>query len=130
MRYIITLVLVAAVASVLTSIAWRHRSTPGAPAFALLMLTVVVWSFAYAFELSSATLPAKLLWTRVEYLGIVVLPAAWFAFTCQYTGHERWLTRRIIALLAVEPLVILLLIWTNQYHHLLWGSVGLALGDP
>jgi len=82
MPYIITLVLVAAVACVLTSIARHHRRTPGAPAFALLMLTVVVWSLAYAFELSSATLPAKLLWTRVEYLGIVVLPAAWFAFAC------------------------------------------------
>jgi PAS domain S-box-containing protein len=130
MPYIITLVLVAAVASVLTSIAWRHRSTPGAPAFALLMLTVVVWSFAYALELSSATLPAKLLWTRVEYLGIVVLPAAWFAFACQYTGHESWMGRRAIALLAIEPLLILLLIWTNEHHGLFWRMVALAPGDP
>src|SRR6266545_3374597 len=130
MRYIITLVLVAAVASVLTSIAWRHRRTPGAPAFALLMLTVVVWSFAYALELSSATLPAKLLWTRVEYLGIVVLPAAWFAFACQYAGRESWMGRRAIALLAIEPLLILLLIWTNEYHGLFWRMVALAPGDP
>ena len=93
MPYIITLILVAAVASVLTSIAWSHRKTPGAPAFALLMLTVVVWSFAYALELSSATLPAKLLLTRVEDLGIVVLPAEWFAFACQYTGHVSWMGR-------------------------------------
>src|SRR6476620_9800837 len=108
MPYIITLVLVAAVASVLTSIAWRHRSTPGARAFALLMLTVVVWSFAYALELSSANLPAKLLWTRVEYLGIVILPAAWFVFAWQYTGHEAWASRRLAAVLAIEPLIMLL----------------------
>ncbi len=130
MSYIIMLVLVAAVASVLTSIAWRHRSTPGVPAFALLMLTVVVWSFAYALELSSASLPAKLLWTRVEYLGIVVLPAAWFAFACHYTGHEFCMGRRAIALLAIEPLVILLLIWTNEYHGLFWRTIALAPGDP
>jgi PAS domain S-box-containing protein len=130
MPHIIMLVLVAAVASVLTSIAWRHRSIPGAPAFALLMLTVVVWSFGYALELSSATLLAKLLWTRVEYLGIVVLPAAWLAFVCQYTGHESWMGRRAIALLAIEPLLILLLIWTNEYHGLFWRMVALAPGDP
>jgi PAS domain S-box-containing protein len=130
MLYVILLFSVAGIAAMLTAVAWRHHSAPGAPAFALLMLTVVIWSFAYALELSSADLPTKLLWTRVEYLGIVVLPAAWFAFACQYTGHETWLTRRIIALLAIEPLVILLLIWTNQYHSLFWGTVSLAPGDP
>src|SRR5262249_22565108 len=101
----------------------------GAGACAFLMVRVVVWSFAYALELSSATLPAKLLWTRVEYLGIVVLPAAWFAFACQYTGHESWIGRRVIALLAIEPLVILVLIWTNEYHGLFWRAVALAPGD-
>jgi PAS domain S-box-containing protein len=130
MPYIATLVLAAAVASVLTSIAWRYRDTPGAPAFALLMLTVVVWSLAYAFELSSASLPAKLFWTRVEYVGIVVLPAAWFAFACQYTGHASWMGRRAIALLAIEPVIILLLIWTNEYHGLFWRTISQAPGDP
>jgi len=130
MLYVATLVLAAAIASVLTSIAWRYRDTAGAPAFALLMLTVVVWSLAYAFELSSAYLPAKLFWTRVEYIGIVLLPAAWFAFACQYTGHASWLGRRAIVLLAVEPVAILLLIWTNEYHTLFWRSIGQAPGDP
>jgi PAS domain S-box-containing protein len=129
MPYTIPLVYAAAIAATLSAVAWRHRSTPGAPAFALLMLTVVVWSVAYALELSSAALPAKLLWTRVEYLGIVVLPAAWFAFACQYTGHESWLRRRTVALLAIEPLAMLLLIWTNERHGLFWSTIALAPGD-
>jgi len=130
MPYIATLVLAAAVASLLASIAWRYRDTPGAPAFAVLMLTVVVWSLAYALELSSASLPAKLFWTRVEYVGIVVLPAAWFAFACQYTGHVSWTGRRAIALLAIEPVAMLLLIWTNEYHGLFWHAIAQAPGDP
>jgi PAS domain S-box-containing protein len=130
MLYIATLVLAATIASILTSIAWRYRDTAGAPAFGLLMLTVVVWSLAYAFELSSANLPAKLFWTRVEYIGIVLLPAAWFAFACQYTGHASWLGRRAIVLLAIEPVVILALIWTNEYHELFWRTIGQAPGDP
>lgn len=130
MPYIITLVLVAAVASILTASAWRHRTAPGAPAFALLMLTVVIWSLAYALELSSATLPAKLLWTRIEYLGIVVLPAAWLAFASHYTGYDSWLGRRAMVVLAIEPLVILLLIWTNELHGLFWRTITMAPGDP
>jgi PAS domain S-box-containing protein len=118
------------VAGVLTAIAWRHRMAPGAPAFALLMLTVVVWSFAYALQLGSATLPAKLFWTRMEYLGIGVLPAAWLAFAWQYTGHESLATRRAIVLLSIEPLLLLLLIWTNEHHGLFWSTIALAPGDP
>lgn len=130
MPYIITLVLVAVVAGVLTARAWCHRTTPGAPAFALLMLTVVIWSLAYALELSSVTLPAKLFWTRIEYLGIVLLPASWLAFACHYTGYESWLGWRAGVVLVIEPLVILLLIWTNELHGLFWRTIALAPGDP
>src|SRR5262245_54368074 len=130
MPYIVLLVLASSVAGILAAIAWRHRSAAGAPAFAILMLTVLIWSFAYALQLGSTSLAAKLFWTRVEYLGIVVLPAAWFAFACQYVGRDTWLSRPMIAVLAVEPAVILLLIWTNQLHGLFWSTIGLAAGDP
>jgi PAS domain S-box-containing protein len=130
MPYIVLLVITSSVAGVLAAVAWRHRSAAGAPAFAILMLTVLIWSFAYALELGSTSLTAKLLWTRAEYFGIVILPAAWFAFACQYTGREAWLTRPAIALLAVEPVVMLILIWTNQFHGLFWRTIALAPGDP
>jgi len=130
MPYIATLVLAAAVAGVLTSVAWRYRDTSGASAFALLMLTVVVWSLAYALELSSASLPAKLFWTRVEYVGIVILPAAWFSFAYQYRDHASRTSRRVIALLAIEPVVMFLLIWTNEYHGIFWRTITQAPGDP
>jgi PAS domain S-box-containing protein len=130
MWYIVLLVIASSVAGILAAVAWRHRSAAGAPAFAILMLTVLVWSFAYALQLGSTSLAAKLLWTRVEYFGIVVLPAAWFAFACQYVGRDAWLARPMIALLAIEPVVILILIWTNQFHGLFWNTIALAPGDP
>jgi PAS domain S-box-containing protein len=126
--YITLLLLVVGGAGALAVVAWRHATAPGAIMFAVLMLTVVVWSGAYALELSSFGLPAKLLWTRVEYLGIVVLPAAWVAFVCSYTGHDRWLARWW-PLLAIEPAVMLALIWTNGYHGWFWQSIALDAGD-
>jgi PAS domain-containing protein len=53
----------------------------------------------------------------VEYLGIAIVPTAWLALALQYTGREKWLTRRNLALLAIEPFVTLLLAWTNELHQ-------------
>ncbi len=120
------LLLIAAVISAgLALYSWRRRLAVGAVPFALLMLAVAEWSLGYALRLGSADLPAKLFWTRVRYLGIVVVPTAWLAFVLQYTGREKWLTPRNIAMLAIEPLVTLVLAWTNDAHHLIWSDIGL-----
>jgi PAS domain S-box-containing protein len=104
--------------------AWRHRrSTPGAKAFALLMLAAAQWALAYGFSLTSPTMESKLFWVKVRYLGIVLVPWAWLIFALLQTGLERFVTRVSLTLLAVEPLVALLMVWTNEWHWLYWTSV-------
>jgi len=123
--YVFPLGLAATVSVVLAVCAWYRRPARGVVAFVLLMLAVAEWSLAYALRLASVDLEAKLFWAKVRYLGIVVVPAAWLAFALQYTGRDKWLTRRNLALLAIEPLVALILVWTNERHGLHWYSVGL-----
>jgi PAS domain S-box-containing protein len=128
--YVIPLIVAAVVSAVLALYTWRRRPAPGAISLALLMLAVTEWSLGYVLRLSSVDLPAKILWTRVRYLGIVIVPAAWLAFALEYTGRgKKWLTRRHVALLAVEPLVTLLLAWTNDLHGLIWSRIELARDD-
>ena len=86
----------------------------------MFMLAMAEWSFGYALELSSADLPNKLFWAKAQYLGIVIAPLAVLTFALQYTGREKWLTRRNLTLLAVEPLIMLLLVSTNEKHNLVW----------
>jgi PAS domain S-box-containing protein len=126
--YSILIVLAAALSAGLAFLAWRSRSTPGAPTFTILMLSVTVWGLSHALELSSDTLPAKLLWAKLEYLGIVAVPVAWLAFALQQTGHERWLTRRTVSLLATPSLLTLLLVWSNELHRLIWATITLIPG--
>ena len=122
--YVLPLVIVAAVLVVLALFAWRRRPTPGAMPFALLMLAVAEWSLGYALELGSADLPTQTFWAKVEYLGIVSVPVMWLAFVLQYTGRDKWLTRRNAALVVIVPLVTLLLVLTNDAHGLIWSSIG------
>jgi len=120
--YAILLLTGAAISAVLSFSAWKRRSAPGAAPFAVLNLAVAEWSTAYAFELISDILSTKVFWAGVKYLGIVTLPVAWLAFAIKYTGKEKWLTRRNLVLLSIEPLLTMLMILTNEYHGLIWTS--------
>jgi diguanylate cyclase (GGDEF)-like protein/PAS domain S-box-containing protein len=124
--FALPLLIAATISAALAFYTWRHRSTPGATGLGLMTLAVVEWGLAYALELSSANLPAKLFWAKVQYLGIVIAPLAVLIFALQYTGREKWLTRRNLALLAIEPLIVVLLVSTNETHNLFWNYTRLV----
>lgn len=128
--FALPLLIAAAISAALALYTWRHRSTPGATGLGLMTLAVAEWGLGYGLELSSADLPAKLFWAKVQYLGIVTAPLAVLIFALQYTGREKWLTRRNLALLTVEPLIVVLLVSTNETHNLFWSYTGLVPSGP
>jgi PAS domain S-box-containing protein len=125
MWYVLPLVLVASISAALGIFAWRRRSAPGVLSFALLMAAVTLWSVGYALELVSMEQQTKIMLAKVQYLGIVAVPVLWLIFALQYTQRQRWLTRRTLALLTIVPLIIILLVWTNEAHYLIWNTISL-----
>src|SRR5918997_5465699 len=124
-RYTIYVIFLSVAAAILVGLAlraWRRRSTPGATALAVLMVAGAIWAVAYAMSLVATEPSMRIFWGEIKYLGIVVVPLSWVIFALQYTGREEWVTRRILALLAVEPAVSLTLIFTNEAHGLFWSS--------
>ena len=121
---LVLLVTAATVATLLTLFAWRRRHAPGTVPFILLMLSVALWSLAYALELGSPDLETKLLWAKIKYFGVVIVPAAWLFFVLMYTKRKQWLSLHKIVLLAIVPLITLILVWTNNLHGLIWGRIG------
>ena len=120
--YILPLVVNVVLALVLSYAAWRRRPGAGVMPFIVLLLAVALWSGAYVFDALIDNLPASILLTGISYIGITVVPATWLVFALAYTGRERWLTRRTYALLAIEPVLVLLAIATNGLHHAFWSS--------
>ncbi|WP_179264358.1 histidine kinase N-terminal 7TM domain-containing protein [Natrinema halophilum] len=47
------------------------------------------------------------------YVGVVLSVAAAFRFGLEYTGRERFVHPRIIALLSIEPIVVVALVFSN-----------------
>ncbi|HEU5438474.1 MAG TPA: histidine kinase N-terminal 7TM domain-containing protein [Ktedonobacterales bacterium] len=120
--YELPLVVAAALALALAIYSWRRRPTPGALALAVLLGAVAEWSMGYALEVASAGLPGQLVWDNVAYVGIVIVPGVWLAFVLDYSGRRRLLTRRLLLGLAIEPAVMLALVWTNRWHGLVHTS--------
>ncbi len=128
--YIISLLAISILSLIMAVVAWRRRRVPGAVPFTLLALAAAQWSFSYAMEFAVPTVEEKLFWAKVEYIGIVLVPFAWFLFSLEYTGRHHWITPRRIALLLVEPAWALLMVWTTEWHGLFYSSVSLLNGDP
>ena len=121
------LVLLAAILAALLGIyaLMRRRTVEGATAFAVCMAGISIWSLGYALELAAPTLPEKLFWARVQYGGIVVVPLMWLIFVIQYVGLGRRITRRHALALGGIPAFVLLMVWTNDLHHLHWRTMAL-----
>ena len=128
--YIIPIFLTACLAIFLAVYAWQRRTAQGAGIFIALMGAVAIWSVGYTLELASAGLASKIFWGKVQYLGITATPAAWLIFSLQYTNRDPWLTRRNILLLTVIPLITNFLIWTTEYHGLMWQEMVLDSSGP
>lgn len=86
--------------------------------FSLLMLGITIWSFAYAFELSSSQLNHILFWIKIEYIGIALMPGFWLLFCIQFVGLDVQLNKRKIALIFLLPTITLVMVWTNGLHNL------------
>jgi signal transduction histidine kinase len=123
--FVLSLLLAAGLSALLAYIAWRRRPAPGATAVTVLMVTAMIWSVGYALEFASRELATILFWARLQYFGIVSLPVGWLAFALQYTGRERWLTRRALAALVVLPVITVVLVLTNNSHGLIWQETSL-----
>src|SRR5262245_55841120 len=116
----IVLGIAAAIAIAVAHYSWRRRSLRGAAALAGIAVSVAEWALTYALELASPGLSSKIVWAKLEYLGIVSVPLAWLVFTLHYTRAEKRLPRPVLALLAVIPCLTFALVLTNELHHLVW----------
>jgi len=109
---------------------WRRRRAAAGASLAVVLAAAGWWGLAYALELAATELSTKLLWGDAKWLGICLLPPAWFAFIMQYTGHHRWVNRSVMAALAVPPVAVIVLLANPATHDLVRHYPPSAAADP
>ncbi len=120
--FAIYLFISAAITLVASGIAWR-RSAPGSFTLSYLLLSMTIWSGAFATRLLNISFEQKLFWFHVMYVGIITMPNIFLAFILKITSHERWFSRPYLFLFFIQPALSLLLLWTNQFHRLYYESI-------
>jgi signal transduction histidine kinase len=94
------------------------------------MICFSVWGFFYGVELTALSLEEMLIWSKVQYIGLVSAPACWLIFTLKYTGFDdrknAWIYPTVFALPAITYLVVL----TNSWHGWHYKSTWLITDGP
>ena len=120
------LVAAAVISGALAWYTWRNRRTTGATPFSLMMFILFEWGLTYILYLAATDFATKVFWLDVTFIGVVSLPVAWMTFAFEYTGRKAWINARRLAMLSILPLTTLIIIFTNNSHHLFRTSEKMA----
>jgi hypothetical protein len=88
-----------------------------------MLVMLAVWNFSYALITLSTSLEAKLLWLKIENIGILTVPIFWFFFALRYNRLDGWLNRYTASLFFIIPAISLLFLFSTQWFHLYYASV-------
>ncbi len=100
-----------------------HTLTPGAVSIRWMMVCLVIWLFGALLEIVSDRYTLQYVALNIQYVGKAFVPYSWFVFAYKYSGRDEKLTRRVLFLLAVIPMVSILMGCTNDLHHLMWREI-------
>ncbi len=121
LAYALALLTAAAVCLVVARLAWTRGDYRGSRALAVLMLALAWWSTSYGIFWLPVE-PEGYFWLDMTYLGVALVPTTLLVFTMQFTGRAAEITPRLRALLAIQPIAMVLMLWTDPWHGLFFGE--------
>jgi len=77
------------------------------------------WTFCQAFELMALTLPVKLFWANLLYIGAGLTALAYLMLSLRHTGYDKLLTKRNITIVLFIYALFIFLFFTDSYHGLM-----------
>src|SRR5690606_22560631 len=86
-------------------------------------VSAAIWALTTGFRYMAGSIEDKKLWAEISYLGIAFLPVCYFLFTTAYSQKTKNITTRKVLLLITIPLITIPLVFTNDYHELIWQNV-------
>ena len=104
---------------------WRRRNVPGAKAFAIGCLFATLWAIGSSLEIAALDFTTQVFWLKFHALWQIPLVTSLSCFFLEYAGFGRLLTRRNLILFSIPAVLIVSLMVTNDYHHLIWTSFSL-----
>ena len=120
----------AAIAFLLSLYCWGRRNDRSASYFALLLAAVTIWSLFSGVEAAATSAAAKILFVKLQYIGVVSIGPFWLLFALSFSRREAALARRQRLLLWAIPAITLVLVATNEFHGLVWPGITPSSPEP
>lgn len=103
-----------------------NRTTRGSGALSFVMATTLAWTIGALGEALGTRLDWKVVWRNVTQIGINFFPVALLNFSLLYTSVGEARRRRIASAVSLVAVVTILLILTDEWHHLMRSEVALV----
>jgi PAS domain S-box-containing protein len=98
----------------------KHYKSADVKCLIFLVASAAVWAFAYGMEFAASGIDSKILWAKFSYLGISFLPVFYFCFASSFSSKLNIINKTNIGLISVIPVMTIILVFTNDFHHLIW----------
>ncbi|MBL8100628.1 MAG: PAS domain-containing protein [Anaerolineales bacterium] len=104
-------------------IGWQRKDTKGGLYFAWGMSGVALWTLAAGLGYAAVPIHLKIFFAKVDAIGYHSAITLFTLFVLSYAGYDDWLKKAWVKILFFAvPIFNLLLIWTNDWHGLIWNG--------
>lgn len=97
----------------------KKQGLVNAISFVLLLSATTLHSITNGLLLFSPTSQIASWIENFRWLSLAAIPPLLLIFILDYTGRDRWLTSKWLAVYFAIPLVTQVIVWTNDAHHLM-----------
>ncbi len=97
-------------------------------AFAL--LCTAEWNFFMGFESAVQNPEIKVLFAKFSYVGVFICLPFFLLFVVNYFGLGKRITTNRVILLFIIPVIVLVLVATNENHRLIWSDFVTPADSP
>lgn len=102
---------------------WEKR---GGKELGLLIVFMFIGSACVFIESLSTSFESKLLWRNISQIGLFLLPASSYNFIMAYTDENNMFLKRMRLVNFLFAVICVMLIFTNNFHHIMRISVELS----
>jgi PAS domain S-box-containing protein len=109
---------------------WRELNRQARLFGSSLLLACALWMLSHAVEIGLPTpVPKSYLMGAQLFWGTVAV-TFWWLYIVHHIGSKKWLSGRVYRLLGLMPGILIVGIWTNPLHRLIWSRPGLDGVNP
>jgi diguanylate cyclase (GGDEF)-like protein/PAS domain S-box-containing protein len=128
-NFFIPLISVVALAVLGTFYIWIYRKGVQDIAGIGIMVLSIIWIMAYILQQSIAPDHLKVLFDKIQYTGVFLLPVGLFLIAAGYSNCKKIFKPKYILLISAFPVIAIFLAFTNEIHRLVWANASLVLFD-